>query len=205
MANESDMLMADENLELNLEEDQIQNTPINEDSSTGLNNKITLNVAPVEIETQIDNDPLTPLEDQTSLPCFYKLATQSTISELEWTVTHSRYDFPWQEVQFGPYSSKECYKMYRSLVKDANSFLDLVLGRKNKFLRIMQNQLNGRLTYDTQLNMNMIKSSSKNQSNYPRKQTLSKQGTLLKKRKSKNSNPYGGYHDGIELQMPPTG
>ena len=95
LANESDMLMADENLDLNIEEDQIQNTPNHEDSSLGMPNKITLNVAPIEPDPNNDNDTLTPLDDPTALPMFYKLATQSTISELEWTVTHSRYDFPW--------------------------------------------------------------------------------------------------------------
>ena len=189
LANESDMLMADENLDLNIEEDQIQNTPNHEDSSLGMPNKITLNVAPIEPDPNNDNDTLTPLDDPTVLPMFYKLATQSTISELEWTVTHSRYDFPWQEISFGPYSSKECYKMYRTMVKDANSFLELVLGRKQKFIKIMQNQLNGRMTFDTQYNMNIIKS-SKTQSNYPRKLALSKQNSMLKKRKSKNLPMY---------------
>ena len=79
--------------------------------------------------------------------------------------------------------------MYRTMVKDANSFLELVLGRKQKFIKIMQNQLNGRMTFDTQYNMNIIKS-SKTQSNYPRKLALSKQNSMLKKRKSKNLPMY---------------
>ena len=66
--------MADENLDLNLEEDQIQNTPNLEDSSTGMPNKITLNVAPIEPDANIDNDPLTPHDDQTNLPLYYRLA-----------------------------------------------------------------------------------------------------------------------------------
>ena len=47
---------------------------------------------------------------------YFKHANPLTVSELEWTVTLSRYDFPWNEVSFEPFSARECYKMYRAVV-----------------------------------------------------------------------------------------
>ena len=75
------------------------------------------------------------------------------IQELEWTVTLSRFDFPWHEIEFEPFSAKECYKMYTSLVSDAQSFLKRVLGDKVKYQKMIQNQLKGLPTIDLLLNM----------------------------------------------------
>ena len=67
------------------------------------------------------------------IPEYYKFANPINLLELEWTVTLSRFDFPWQEISFGPFSAKECYKMYTGLVTDVNSFLKKVLGEKPKY------------------------------------------------------------------------
>lgn len=67
------------------------------------------------------------------IPEYFKHATPLTISELEWTVTLSRYDFPWNEICFSPFTARECYNQYRSIVKDPYSFLKKVLGDKPKF------------------------------------------------------------------------
>lgn len=75
------------------------------------------------------------------------------IQELEWTVTLSRLDFPWHEIEFEPFSAKECYKMYTSLVTDAQSFLKRVLGDKVKFQKMIHNQLKGLPTIDLIMNM----------------------------------------------------
>jgi hypothetical protein len=64
------------------------------------------------------------------IPEFYKHATPSTFTELEWTVTLSRYDFPWNEISFGSFTAKDCYKMFRLQVADPDSFLKKVLGDK---------------------------------------------------------------------------
>ena len=85
--------------------------------------KITLNLAmmdstekdgqPSEIgdlEGELPEIPSVPQLQQ--IPIYYKFAAPMTVYELEWTVTLSRYDFPWHEICFGQFSAKECYKMY---------------------------------------------------------------------------------------------
>lgn len=62
------------------------------------------------------------------IPDYYKFSNPMNVYELEWKVTLSRYDFPWREISFEPFSAKDCYKMYTSLVTDINSFLNRVLG-----------------------------------------------------------------------------
>jgi hypothetical protein len=75
--------------------------------------------------------PSTPILNQ--IPEYFEAATSLIIKELEWKVTLSRYDFPWQEIAFSTFSSKECYKMYTSIATDAQSFLVKVLGNKPKY------------------------------------------------------------------------
>ena len=73
------------------------------------------------------------------IPEYYKFANPINLLELEWNVTLSRFDFPWQEISFEPFSAKECYKMYTALVTDINSFLKKVLGEKPKYQKMIQN------------------------------------------------------------------
>lgn len=87
------------------------------------------------------------------LPEYYKFAPQPNIQELEWKVTLSRYDFPWQEIAFGPFSAKDCYRMYGSLVQDAKGFLQKVLGDKMKYQKMIRNQLQGLPTIDQLMNL----------------------------------------------------
>lgn len=82
------------------------------------------------------------------IPQYFEAATPLNIKELDWKVTNSRYDFPWQEIAFSSFSSKECYKMYTSLVVDAQSFLVKVLGNKPKYIKMIKNQLEGLPTLD---------------------------------------------------------
>ena len=69
---------------------------------------------------------------------YYKFASPPQIQELEWKVTLSRYDFPWQDIAFEPFTAKECYKMYQSLVTDVHSFLKRVLGDKVKYQKMIR-------------------------------------------------------------------
>ena len=79
------------------------------------------------------------------LPKYYKIVPP--LSMIEWTVTLSRYDFPWNEIAKEldiHFNARECYKMYRSLVgDDPNIFLKKVLRDKVKFQKLMHNQLAG--------------------------------------------------------------
>ena len=59
----------------------------------------------------------------------------------DWTVTLSRNDFPWHEISFEPFSAKECYDKYVSIVKDPQTFLKKVLGLKDKYKKIMESQM----------------------------------------------------------------
>ena len=76
-----------------------------------------------------------------------------TVYELEWTVTLSRYDFPWHEICFSSFTAKECYKQYTSQVKDISTFLKRVLGEKPKYQKMIQNQLQGLPTIDYMVNV----------------------------------------------------
>jgi hypothetical protein len=93
-------------------------------------NKITLNLQSNQEEEELGSTSQIELPELRDIPEFFKHASPLTISELEWTVTLSRYDFPWNEIRFEPFSAMECYKMYRNLVKDPQSFLKKVLGEK---------------------------------------------------------------------------
>ena len=100
-----------------------------------------------------NEDELFKLPTLQETPEYYKYANPMNIQELEWTVTLSRLDFPWHEIEFEPFSAKECYKMYTSLVTDAQSFLKRVLGDKVKFQKMIHNQLKGLPTIDLIMNM----------------------------------------------------
>jgi hypothetical protein len=106
-------------------------------ANLSFDNKITLDLEEEEI---IGDEEIPELRQ---IPSYYKYANPITLFELEWKVTLSRYDFPWQEICFEPYSSKECYKMYTSIVTDVESFLKKVLSEKPKYQKMIHNQLNG--------------------------------------------------------------
>jgi len=54
----------------------------------------------------------------------------------------SKFDFPWREIKFNKWTTKECFEKYSSSIKDASSFLKRVLGQKEKFKKLMANQVN---------------------------------------------------------------
>ena len=83
-----------------------------------------------EVGDEMVDEELPELKE---IPSFYKFSNPLNNLELEWKVTLSRYDFPWQEICFEPFSAKECYKMYTSLVTDVESFLKKVLSEKPKY------------------------------------------------------------------------
>jgi hypothetical protein len=56
-------------------------------------------------------------------------------------ITLSRNDFPWNEIKFSDYSAKDCFEKYSSLIKDSNTFLRKVLGLKEKYKKMMENQI----------------------------------------------------------------
>jgi rhamnose utilization protein RhaD (predicted bifunctional aldolase and dehydrogenase) len=53
-------------------------------------------------------------------------------------VTLSRNDFPWHEIAFHPFTAKECYEKFISIVKDPQIFLKKVLGLKEKYKKMME-------------------------------------------------------------------
>jgi hypothetical protein len=71
----------------------------------------------------------------------YKFGNPMYSMDADWTVTHSRNDFPWNEIAFPPFNAKECYEKYTSIVKDPQTFLKKVLGLKEKYKKIMENQM----------------------------------------------------------------
>ena len=49
----------------------------------------------------------------------YKFNSPMFPLELDWTITLSRNDFPWQEIKFNNFTANECYEKYFSVVKDS--------------------------------------------------------------------------------------
>ena len=72
---------------------------------------------------------------------YYKLAIPNFPTEVDWTITLSRNDFPWHEIRFGIFSAKDCYDKYSSIVIDPLTFLKKVLGMKEKYKKMMHNQI----------------------------------------------------------------
>lgn len=126
-------LQANEKLSITCVKNEAVNEIQQEPASHTTNNKITLNLnsaAGTEEQSRVQ------LQE---IPVYYQFQTPKTATELQWIITLSRYDFPWKDISFEPFTAKECYKQYRSLVKDAKQFLSKVLGEKEKFKRMMKN------------------------------------------------------------------
>lgn len=75
-----------------------------------------------------------PEEDQ---EVYFKLSIPTYPTEMDWTITLSRNDFPWAEIKFNNFTAKDCYEKYSSIVKDAHTFLKKVLGLKEKYKKMM--------------------------------------------------------------------
>ena len=73
---------------------------------------------------------------------YYKFVTPMHPNETDWSITLSRNDFPWNEIKFNNFSSKDCFEKYTSIVKDAQTFLKKVLGYKEKYKKMMESQIN---------------------------------------------------------------
>jgi hypothetical protein len=58
---------------------------------------------------------------------FYKWCNPVYLQELDWCITHSKYEFCWQDIAFKEFTAKDCYEKYVSSVRDLNSFVKKVL------------------------------------------------------------------------------
>jgi hypothetical protein len=75
------------------------------------------------------------IEDQ---EVYFKLNIPNYPTEIDWTITLSRNDFPWQEIKFDPFTAKDCFEKYSNIVRDPQTFLKKVLGMKEKYKKMMQ-------------------------------------------------------------------
>jgi hypothetical protein len=91
-----------------------------------------LNTEELAIEA---NEEVDEVEDTA---VYYKLGNPTFNADAEWTITLSRNDFPWHEVAFEPFTPKECFEKYTSMVKDPQTFLRKVLGSKEKYRKMME-------------------------------------------------------------------
>ena len=80
--------------------------------------------------------------DEEDLDKYFKFGNPIYLQELDWAITLSKFDFPWTEIKFNKWTTKECFEKYSSSIKDASSFLKRVLGQKEKFKKLMANQVN---------------------------------------------------------------
>ena len=72
---------------------------------------------------------------------FFKFGSPLYALDADWTVTLSRNDFPWHEIAFAPFTPRECYEKYISIVKEPHTFLKKVLGLKEKYKKMMEPQM----------------------------------------------------------------
>lgn len=49
---------------------------------------------------------------------YFKFGNPVFPMDADWTVTLSRNDFPWHEIAFPPFTARECFEKYTSVVKD---------------------------------------------------------------------------------------
>lgn len=49
---------------------------------------------------------------------YYKYGVPMHPNETDWSITLSRNDFPWNEIKFNNFTSKDCFEKYTSVVKD---------------------------------------------------------------------------------------
>lgn len=64
---------------------------------------------------QTNEEPI--IEESQEL--YYKLNTPIHPAETDWTITLSRNDFPWNEIKFNDFSSKDCFDKFSSVVRDS--------------------------------------------------------------------------------------
>ena len=81
----------------------------NNEETENLNAAATLNEETISMQTHI----LGPDEG-----IYFKFGNPLYPMDADWTVTLSRNDFPWHEIAFPPFSAKECFEKYTSIVKD---------------------------------------------------------------------------------------
>lgn len=72
------------------------------------------------------------------MPVYYRLGVPAYSQDVDWTITHSRNDFPWVEIKFDKYSAKDCYEKYTQMVNNLDTFIKLVIGNKEKYKKIYQ-------------------------------------------------------------------
>jgi hypothetical protein len=73
---------------------------------------------------------------------YYKFGNPLYMADTaDWTVTLSRNDFPWHEICFAPFTARDCFEKYTSMVRDPQTFLKKVLGNKDKYKKIMEGQM----------------------------------------------------------------
>ena len=70
---------------------------------------------------------------------YYKLGNPVFQQELDWAITFSKYNFPWREIAFYNFSSKDCYLKYTQTVRDAKCFFKKILGNKEKYKKYVEN------------------------------------------------------------------
>jgi hypothetical protein len=62
--------------------------------------------------------------------------------DIDWMITLSRNDFPWNEIKFLNFTAKDCFEKYTSIIKDSHIFLKKILGNKEKYKKMLISQLN---------------------------------------------------------------
>lgn len=67
-------------------------------------------------------------KEDTKNSVYFKFGNPVYLQELDWAITLSKYEFPWQDIADGFFfTARECYEKYVSLVRDPHTFLKKVL------------------------------------------------------------------------------
>jgi hypothetical protein len=98
-------------------------------------------IVPVELEVFTENNEPTVCKhekraDEGTMQAggdtapYFKFGNPMYLQELDWGITLSKYEFPWQDICIGlksQFSARECYEKYISVVRDPQTFLKKVL------------------------------------------------------------------------------
>jgi len=93
-----------------------------------------------EMSSILKEDTSEKAEGQT-VSQYFKLGNPLFPQELDWAVTFSKFNFPWNDIAFGHFSAKDCFIKYTSTVREARVFFKKILLSQEKYRKYVEDCL----------------------------------------------------------------